>query len=140
MAKKADNTVMKMREELLKKKAALLGSEKPVYVAGDYFRPSKSVQRGEFQVNIASADQLLEGVKSLFVHEKSAEVLGMPTDHLGFPVAEWITDFQTRKSVLDRTVNLRKVKVLEDKLRPLLTAAQLREIGIGDLLSEIADL
>lgn len=140
MAKKADKEVMEMRDALLKKKAALLSSEKPVYVAGEYFRPSMANQRGEFQVNSALVGQLLEAVKSLHVHEESAKILDMPTYHLGFTVEAWITDFKTRKAVLDRSVNLREVAALETELKTLLTPTQLREIGIGDLLSKIKKL
>ncbi len=140
MAKKADKEVMEMRNTLLKKKAALLSAKNPVYIAGDYFRPSILSQRNEFQVSTASSIQLLEAVKAMTLHELSTKVLDMSTDHLGFSLEEWFTDFKTRKAVLDRNENLRNVETLESKLRELLTPTQLREIGIGDLLSEIADL
>ena len=64
----------------------------------------------------------------------------MPTEHLGFTVNAWIADFKTRKAVIDRSDNLREVTALETQLKTLLTPAQLREIGIGDLLSKIEKL
>jgi len=141
MAKsKADDQVMKLREELLKKKAAILSAEKPVYVAGEYFRPSVIAQRDEFMVKTASADQLLSGIKVLLHHETAAKVLDMPITFLGFSVEDWIKDFKTRKSVLDRSENLRKVSAIEETLRPLLTMDQLREIGIGEAADAIAAL
>jgi hypothetical protein len=141
MAKsKADNQIMKLREELLKKKAEILNAEKPVYVAGEFFRPNVFEQRSEFSVAGANASQLLSGVKSLMYHEEAAKVLDMPSTHLGFSTAEWIKDFKTRKTVLDRTENLKKVAAIEETLRPLLTRDQLREIGIGELADAVASL
>jgi len=137
---KADKTVMELREDLLKKKAALLASEKPVYIAGEYFRPDMHSNRGEFQVTIASVGQLLSGVKALRHHAESAKVLGMSEDHMGFPVEDWIADFKTKKAVLDRADNLRKVAAIEASLKLLLSKAQLREIGISDLADAVADL
>ena len=140
MSKKADETIMELRAALLTKKAELLGSEKPVYKAGEFFRPDVYAQRGEFQVNIASEGQLLSGVKALLNHKEAAKALGMQETHAGFSVENWITDFKTRKSVLDRSENLRKVAEIEATLTPLLTKDQLREIGISALGDAVAAL
>ena len=140
MAKKADDQVLKLRNELIAKREAIVNAEKPVYKAGDWFSPNGANARGEFQVAIATENQLLGGVKALLLHKQSAEILGMDVQHQGFSVEDWIEDFKTRKSVLDRNVNLARVKELEDKLTPLLTKEQLREIGISDLADAIKSL
>ena len=140
MSKKVDEKVMKLRQELLKKKAFLLGSDKPVYVAGEYFRNDISSTYGEFRVSIASENQLLMGIKSILLHESAADTLNMSETHLGFSVDEWIQDFKTRKSVLDRVKNLSKVTQIEAKLKELLSQAQLREIGINDIANKISSL
>lgn len=140
MSKKADKEVMEMRKTLLEKKASLLASEKPVYVAGKFFRSEVAYQRGEFAVATATKAQLLSGVKSLFAHEESAKVLSMDTNHLNFSVEDWIKDFKTRKAVLDRVDNLAIVNTIETELKKLLTQTQLREIGIADIAEAIKSI
>lgn len=140
MSKKADEKVMELRKELLKKKEALLDSETPVYIAGEYFRPDLNSHRGEFQVVAATYGQLLNGLKSLMLHETASLALNMDPKHLGFTMKEWLLDFKTRKSVLDRSENLIKVDIIEAKLKDLLSQAQLREIGINDIEDAVSAL
>ncbi len=137
MSKEADKEVMKLRKELLKKKAVLLASEKPVYVAGEFFRPDEAYARGEFNVTIATESQLLSGVKAILLHKQSAEILSMSLDYLGFSIETWIEDFKTRKSVLDRSLTLKNVTAIEKKLSVLLSKDQLREIGIESIADAI---
>lgn len=139
-AKKLDTKVMEMRDKLLAKKAELAKADKPTYIAGEMFRPSTYTQRGEFRVLTASSAQLLEGLMSLLHRKQAAEMLEMGPSHIGFPIEDWITDFKTRKNVLDKNQKETEVRTLEAKLRPLLTPVQLREIGIADLESEIEGL
>jgi len=140
MEKKADDIVMELRKNLLEKKSLVLGTEKPVYTAGEWFQPDLSSSAGSFNLRAANKFQIMKGAKSVLLHKETAEVVGLEIDYLGFSVTEWLNDFKTRVSVLNRAENLRKISIIETELSKLLTPAQLREIGIGDLADKIKDL
>jgi len=129
-----------LRKKLLKRKSELVNSENPEWKTSGEFRPNYFSERNGINVKAASKTELLSAYKSIKNHAECATDLGFSTDHLGYPTEDWITDFKTRASVLERNENLRKVKELEDELRPLLTPKELRAIGISDLEDRIADL
>lgn len=140
MSKTQDSTVLEMRKLLLEKREALLNSENPVYVTSGLFRPNFGSPRGEINIKIANKNQLLDAYVALNNRNDAAKALKIePGVHLGYSIKQWVSDFKTRISVIDRDENLKEVNALERQLSTLLTPKQKREIGIADLQSKIAE-
>lgn len=141
MGKVQDKKVMEMRKALLAKRADLLNSENPVYKTSGLFRPYFGSPRGEINIKIANKHQLVNAYVALNNTSEAAKALNVdPGNHLGYPVEDWVADFKTRISVIDRNDNLAQVQALEEELSKLLTASQKREIGIADLTEKIAEV
>ncbi len=140
MGKEADAKIMELRKDLLTKKQLLLASDKPVYIAGEYFRPEVTSAGGEFQIAMATQNQLLRGVKAMLFHSTACKTLGVDSLHLGFNVDDWVKDFRTRNAVLERNATLEEVNEIEEELKELLSQAQKREIGIDALESKISGI
>lgn len=140
MSKALDKKVMEMRQSLLEKRQALLNSENPVYKTSGTFRPNFTSPRGEINIKTANKTQLIDAYVALNARNQAANALNIePGVHLGYPVADWVEDFKTRISVIDRNDNLAAVNKLTAELSTLLTPSQKREIGIADLQSKIAE-
>lgn len=138
--KTQDKLVMDMRNQLLDKRKALLNSENPVYKTSGMFRPNFGTPRGEINIKVASKNQLLDAYVALNNRNDAAKALNIePGVHLGYSIKDWVADFKTRISVIDRNENLAEVDRLEKELSTLLTAKQKREIGIADLASKVAE-
>jgi len=136
----AKSSAMELRRQLLEKKAALLGTEKPQYKTSCMYRPFSDSHRYEVDIRTANKQEILNAAKSLMNHKAAAEELGMDSSHLGFAVDEWMDDFKLRIAVIDRAETLKKIEELEKELRTVLTPKQLREIGIEDLTEKIGNI
>ena len=132
--------VLKLRKALLKKKEALLGSEKPEWLTGEIFRPNEFSQRGAINIRSSSAAEILDAYKSLRNHDACAKDLGLESKLAGFTSEQYIIDFKTRIAVLNRSENLKAVAALEAKIQPLLTVKEKRAIGTEELAADIEGL
>ena len=139
MSKEQDAKVLELRTALLKRKEALLGSDKPVYSTSGLFRPDQYSQRNVINIKSSGKGELITATVSLNARMAAAKVLGIEVQsHLGYTTEQWITDFRTRIGVLDRNDNLAEVAKLEAVLEPLLTLKQKRQIGVDDLIDQVA--
>lgn len=131
---------MKLRAKLLERKQALLGTDNPVYNTNCMYRPNQGSERYQIDLRTAGENAILGAYKSLLNHEQACKDLDIELKHLGFEVQEWRDDMKTRVGVIHRDANLRRVAILETKLRSILTPKELREIGIADLEAEMENI
>jgi len=132
--------VLELRKELLRKETELLNSENPEYKTSCMFRPSMYSQRGQINIKVASVGEILEAYKAIKLHKEAAKDLGLDTKHLSYPVNDWVSDFKTRISVINREKTLAEVAKLKAELDPLMTTKEKRQVGIEDLTNKIQEL
>ena len=131
-----------LHKSLLKKKAAVLGTEKPEYKTNGEFRPSVFSQRGAINIKVTTDESALKEVYKFFkFDEEASKELGFDAKHLGYTVEEWLHDVKLRANVLKRNETLREIEQLEAELfSDVLTAKERREIKTDGIKDRIKDL
>jgi hypothetical protein len=137
MAKKNDNLILKLKKDILDKRAQLKSAER--------FSPvtncSLTIDGERHNLNVLNdKDQLTNLIVRVNVYRMSAEDAGLASTFKlgGFTPDQWLTDLQTRLTISNRKQEEAKLKLMEDKLHNLLSTDKKVELEIEGIMAELA--
>lgn len=130
-----DKAILTLKKQIEEKKSALKTSER--------FSPvtncSIEVDGNRLNIQVLSKEQLVNLLVKLNAYKMSATELGLLNEFIisGFSVTDWMKDLQSRLMNVNRTVELDKLKSLENRLHTLLSNDKKIELEIEEIASSI---
>lgn len=140
-----DKQVEKLFEIVQAKKAEIKKADKPNWLTNCSFRWDLDSTAGSFNIQTVSDPTVLVLAHARLsmleeAAEKSAQELGVEDyefKHLGFPAADWKTDFRTRVAKINITKEKTKLAALEARLDKLVSPEQREALELEAIQKEL---
>jgi hypothetical protein len=130
--KENDNKILKLKQEIAKKKLILSGSKK--------FTPitNCNLLLGDNRINLhtlTTKGGIIEVMVMLNSMKLSAKDLGLLDQYMvsGYLLTEWLEDLDAKLNIVNRKDEETKLKALEDKLTRLLSLDKQTELEIDEI-------
>ena len=130
--KENDNKILKLKQEIAKKKLLLIGSKK--------FTPitNCNLVQGQIRTNLhtlTTKESVIEIMLVLNSMKLSAQDLGLldQCKVSGYLITEWLEDLTAKLNLINRKDEENKLKAMEDKLTRLLSLDKQTELEIDEI-------
>jgi hypothetical protein len=132
--KKNDDKIIKLKEQIAKKKEGLKGSSRFTPITNCNLVLDGSDQRVNLHT-LNDANKITDVMVRLNVLKMSADDLGVTDTYMvgGYLLTEWLTDLKLKLKILDRKAEEKKLKAMEAKLTKLLSLEKQTELEIAEI-------
>lgn len=126
-----DNKILKLKEEIAKKKEEL----KNISRFSPVTNCSLELYGERYNINTLQKDKIIELMVVLNSLQLSAKDLELLEDYIisGYKPIEWITDLKAKLSILTQKAEENKLKQMETKLDKLLSDDKKVELELNDI-------
>ena len=140
-----DKQVEKLFEVVQAKKAEIKKADKPNWLTNCSFRWDADSNSGSFNIQTVSDPNVLVLAYARLsmleeTSENAAKELGVENyefKHLGFPAADWKTDFKTRVTKINISKEKTKLAALEARLDKLVSPEQREALELEAIQKEL---
>jgi hypothetical protein len=133
MANENDTKILNLKKAIEDKKKSLKVTEKFTPVTNC----SIEIDGVRYNIQVLTKEQIIALMVKLNSYRLSAKDLGVEFNMSGYSVDDWMTDLKSKYMNLDRKLEERRLKALEDKLHNLLSSDKKVELEIEDIANSI---
>lgn len=132
-----DNTILELKADIIKKKANLKSSKR--------FNPvtncSLELDGQRWNLHILNKHALYNILIKLHSYVESARALGVLEHYTvsGYAATDWIIDLRARIACVSRNAEIKKLKVMENRLTKLLSREKQVELEVNEISDLLTD-